>query len=405
MAPIKRLLVNLLLIGGGILLGGLMLEIGSRLFLVPPYGEAGWSFYACHDTLGWTGRPYYEETLKRAEFQQYVRFNSQGMHDTEHPVAKPPQTYRILMLGDSFTQGVQVAEADTAHQRLEEGLNEVTDSTQFEVISGGVINWGTNQQLLFYRTQGRYYDPDLVLLMVYLGNDWHDNLPGHRITSEGVNCYAPYFVVCDDQLHPAALKYAPGLSRRLDHCAAGSRWLAHSLGWLYQQSHLYQQLEPWLMADQPRRQFGQDYPATFSALYLPTDMAQVEPAWQVTLAVMAQLHQEVTADGSQLVVAAISPELIMRLYLLEPAERQQYLFNDPLFTQAEIDRPTQRLGDFLNGQGVPFIDLGPPLIEVWRQTGEPLYFLDDGHWTKAGHQAAADVLRAWLVKQGLLPLE
>ena len=157
-----------------------LLEIGVRL-LPPPYrGDAG-PLFACHPTLGWTGRPNFSGEFKNDLFQQMLQFNSLGMHDTEHSLTKPPDTFRILMLGDSFVHAVQVDEAATAHQLLEDKLNQTEPSTgdHVEIISAGVTNWGTNQQLVFYREQGRRFSPDMVLLMIYLGNDLLDNLPGN----------------------------------------------------------------------------------------------------------------------------------------------------------------------------------------------------------------------------------
>jgi hypothetical protein len=71
------------------------------------------------------------------------------------------------MLGDSFVQASQVNEAESSHQLLEDLLNRDNPGQKFEVISGGVAAWGTGQQLMYYRAEGRQYRPDLVLLMVY----------------------------------------------------------------------------------------------------------------------------------------------------------------------------------------------------------------------------------------------
>jgi hypothetical protein len=153
-----------------------------------------------------------------------------------------------------------------------------------------------------------------------------------------------------------------------------------------------------LITNRPRRAFGQAYPQAFSALYLPNDEAELEQAWQVTLATMTQLQQEVEADGSQLAVALISPEIIIHLGLLSPAEQEVFLKDNPDFAKAQVDRPNRRLAEFLNRQKIPFVDLTTPMIEHLAANSIPLYLLGEGHWTVEGNRVAADVLVQWLIQ-------
>ena len=387
--------VSLSLVSIGLVL--FLLELGVRL-LPPPYPADTGRLFACQPALGWTGRPNFAGEFQNDLFQQTLHFNSLGMHDTEHTVAKPPDTFRILMLGDSFVHAVQVDEAATAHQLLEDQLNrvELPAGDKVEVISAGVTNWGTNQQLIFYRDQGRQFSPDVVLLMAYLGNDLLDNLPGNVLTIDGVNCYAPYLAVCGDTLNPNPLAYAPGLNDSPHDCSAGKRGLVSAVGWLYQHSRLYQQIEPLIVAAKPRRQFGQAYDSPFSALYLPNDEIELEEAWQVTLATIAQLRDEVEANGSQFAVALISPEIVVRLATLSPAEQQIFLRDNPAFAEAQADRPNVRLAQFFNDQAIPFLDLTPPMVEHLRADGAPLYITGEWHWTVEGNRVAAEALAEWL---------
>ncbi len=395
---------RLLLILAGITLSLLLLEGLVRL-LPPPYETDAGALFACHDSLGWTGAPFYQGVLEQPEFRQALVFNSLGMHDTEHTLAPPPNTFRILMLGDSFVQAVQVDEAASAHQVLENSLNAGPDGPgRFEVISGGVVNWGTNQQLLYYRQQGRAFRPDLTVLMFYLGNDLRDNLPGNGLTIQGFNCYAPYFAMCEKTLNSAPLAYAPGLSRLEGNCGPARRLLISSLGWLYRHSRLYRQLDPLLVSRYPRQIFGAAYPQSFAALYLPEEESELTQAWQVTLATIAQLRQEVEADGGRFAVVLISPDVIVRLALLSPAEQAVFRQDNPLFAQAQLNRPNRRLAAFLDEQGIPFLDLAPVMVKQQAHLGLPLHFIrEGGHWTAAGNRVAGEALAGWLKQAGLLP--
>lgn len=383
-----------------------LLELVIRL-LPPPYSPDTGKIFACDNALGWIGIPNFQGILEDANFRQELTFNSLGMHDTEHTLEKAPHTFRILMLGDSFVHAVQVGETATSHQVLEDHLNEKMPGSQphIEVLSSGVVNWGTNQELLYYREQGRHFQPDLVLLMFYIGNDFLDNLPGNVMTVRGFNCYAPYFTLCDGNLNPTPLTYAPGLSDLKNDCSSAKRSLINGMGILFQHSRLYQQIEPLIVANQPRQQFGLAYPSAFSALYLSTDEVELEQAWQTTQATIAQLQREVEADGAQFAVALISPEIVIRLALLSPAEQEVFLRDNPTLAEAQVDRPNRRLAEFLSRENIPFVDLTTPMTEHLATNGIPLYLVGEGHWTVEGNRVAADLLAQWLIQNGFFSVE
>ncbi len=378
------------------------LEILVRL-LAPPYPVDTGKIFSCDPTLGWTGAPDFQDIFEDDNFRQALSFNALGMHDTDHAWAKPANTFRMLMLGDSFVQAIQVNETETAHQVLEDRLNAASPGQNFEVISSGVVNWGTNQQLVYYREQGRRFEPDLVILMLYLGNDFQDNLPGNVMTIDGFNCYAPYFALCESEFYPTSLTYAPGFSRMGDVCSPLQRWIINGAGQSYQISRLYRQIEPLIVARYPREEFGKDFPLDFAALYLPDEEPALRRAYQLTEATIAQLRQEVEADGARFAVALISPWPVIRLQMLTPAEQAVFLKDNPQFTQAQIDRPNQRMIEFLTAQNIPFIDLTQPMIAYSSARGRvPLYIIGEGHWTAEGNQVAGNLVADWLAREALL---
>lgn len=392
-------LARLLLALASLCLTLLLLE-GVARFLPPPYpAQPDAPFYICHDTLGWSGRPNFAGPIAGIGFEQTATFNALGMHDTDHQLPKPPETFRLLILGDSFVQAVQVSEAETTHQVLEDYLNihQPGTSPHVEVISAGVINWGTNQELLYYRQQGRHFAPDLTLLLVYIGNDLLDNLPGNLLTIDGFNCYAPYFARCDGALTPDPLTYAPGISSLQGDCGPFRRGLVNGMGALYQSSRLYRQLEPLLIMRYPRQQFGRIYPSAFSALYLPNDEAELAEAWAITLATIAQLRTEVEVDGGKFAVALISPGVVLRLRQMPPAERDLFLAENPSFAAVQADKPNVRLAEFFEQEGIVYTDLSDPLAAA------PLYFVEDGHWTVEGNRVAGETLARWLIANNLIP--
>jgi lysophospholipase L1-like esterase len=98
-----------------------------------------------------------------------VSINSQGLRDREYPLVKPPDTYRILLLGDSTTFGWGVREEDTVAKILERSLNH-DEGRPYEVINAGVGNYDTVQEVTYYRERGRAFHPDLVILEYFIND-------------------------------------------------------------------------------------------------------------------------------------------------------------------------------------------------------------------------------------------
>jgi lysophospholipase L1-like esterase len=101
-----------------------------------------------------------------------VDISSQGLRDREYTLAKPPGVYRILMLGDSTTFGWGDAVEDTSSKILERELNSLNlpGYQKFEVINSGVGNYDTVQEVTYYETYGRYFNPDLVILNFFIND-------------------------------------------------------------------------------------------------------------------------------------------------------------------------------------------------------------------------------------------
>lgn len=389
----------------GLLVALLPLELAARL--LPPaeslftnYGDT----YICSPTLGWLGRPNYQDVITREEYSRPVQFNAYGMYDTDHPLQKPANVFRILWLGDSFAQTLQVAETQTAHQQLENLLNARLGSAErrFEVVNAGVIGWGTGQELVYYREQGRRFQPDVVLLLFFMGNDVDDNLPGHALTIDGFNCFAPYFPVCEGRLEPDPWYYVPGLEPAWRHCPAAKKWLTGGLSWLQQNSHLFAKIEPLLQSLTPRRLYGQQFGLPFAALYIPEESEEVRYGWQVTEGLLAQFNRDVEADGAKFGVAIVAPREVVWLSQLKPEQLQSLYQSDPTFINAQIDRPNRRLSAFLQKQSIPALDLQQPMIDYMTVTDAKLYLPIDRHWTVAGNRLAAELVYNWLVENDLL---
>jgi len=118
--------------------------------------------------LGWRMLPDVEKHGAFWGVDEPARTNSQGWRDAEHERRKPPGVFRIVALGDSFTFGVDADYGERFSEVLEQEV------AGLEVVNLGVNAYGTAQELRLLETEGFDWQPDLVLLMAFLGNDMDD---------------------------------------------------------------------------------------------------------------------------------------------------------------------------------------------------------------------------------------
>jgi hypothetical protein len=79
----------------------------------------------------------------------------------EYQLDKPPGVFRVVVVGDSFTYGAEVADDETYPQRLEGLL------AHGEVLNLGVRAYGIDQIVLKYLKYGRAYRPDLLVVAMW----------------------------------------------------------------------------------------------------------------------------------------------------------------------------------------------------------------------------------------------
>lgn len=115
--------------------------------------------------------------------------NSRGLREEELPLAKPPGTYRVLVLGDSTALGFGVPVEARFSDRLEALLNRARPSVRFEVINAGVPGYSLYNAWAYFRREGVRFDPDLVIVETNF-NDRRLAASGHADADEA---YARFY--------------------------------------------------------------------------------------------------------------------------------------------------------------------------------------------------------------------
>ncbi len=111
--------------------------------------------------------------------------NSQGLRGAEIAVPKPAGTYRIVCLGDERTAGMDVAEADTFCQQMQE-LLQSRSKLKIEVINAGTPDYCPLLSALQFRQKLMASQPDLVILNWDMSDVW-DDYCYRRYTTMGAN--------------------------------------------------------------------------------------------------------------------------------------------------------------------------------------------------------------------------
>ena len=103
--------------------------------------------------------------IEQSEFSYIQRVNNLGMRGQDATLAKPANTFRILMLGDSFTMGKGVHDDETWSVLTERALNEkaaACGGPHIQVLNGGVDSYAPILSLIELR-ELRATTPDVVV--------------------------------------------------------------------------------------------------------------------------------------------------------------------------------------------------------------------------------------------------
>jgi hypothetical protein len=193
--------------------GALRLWLPQRLFAVRPT-EYGWNHLPGHTV----------RQVVPGQFDVTFTYNRWGMKDDDTTLEKLPGVYRIMTLGDSWCENLQVSIADNFDAVLERLLNAATVTRRFEVLNACVYGHHVAQQLMYFQREGARFAPDLVLLM------WTRRHPSPwaRVLPDG----SVRFVPVERSAFDTALLRLRGEIRARSHLAAlvSDRLLRHQQG-------------------------------------------------------------------------------------------------------------------------------------------------------------------------------
>jgi hypothetical protein len=310
---------------------------------------------------------------RSAEFDVVVQVNAEGFVD--RPWGPPPADRpRVLLLGDSFVQAAQVPPGQGLGPQLEAAL--AAAGQPAEVLSAGVPGAGTATALGLAEDLLPRLRPALVVLGFLVANDVFNNDP--RLDTKADK---PYLRLVDGRLvawdaQEAGLQGALAALARtpLWQASAATRALGRALGG----------------AAEARAAAAGGLPAPLG-VHDPARPAPWPEAWATTEALIAALAQ-VCADHN----AALGVVLLPDAPMVDAGARAALVRTHPAAAGLDWEQARAEAASRA-GRHAPVADLAPALEAAG---GARLYFPVDGHWTAAGHaaaaQAAAPAVASWL---------
>lgn len=293
-------------------------------------GPEGFSITAARydPILGWRPNPNFQA--------DGVFINALGQRGEKViPYERTPDRLRILFIGDSYTYGAQVRDDETFSALL--GSHYLPEA---ETINLGVSGYGTDQQILFYETEGIKYKPDIVVLGFFV-HDISRNDGAFRYYAK------PAFDLKDGEL-----------------ALADTRIISPTdLLELYQTGQRKIRPQGFCISEALMKSIDQSS---------RSKVLESSHAWQVTSRLLERFRKRVLAEGAHPLLLIIPHSEFLR----EKGSRSE------LISKLAKDRAEEI--------GLEYLDMGPILIEEReKDPSTPLY---DGHWTVRGHEVAAQAL-------------
>lgn len=354
----KKTLLSLSLLFTSTLLTLLAIEFG--LSIVYPQNLS--LSYRTRDGLNIL-RPSHEGVYRGVETAQLYQTNSFGMRDREHQLEKPNGTYRILLLGDSFMEALQVPFERSFAPRLESMLKRTTGRPT-EVINAAVSGWGTDDELTYLKRYGQRFRPDLILVAMTMTNDVSDNLAEKFHHLEG------------GKLRESAVQTTPWLQYKV--------WQLKAFFGAY--SHLYQLTRLWFHLKDIEAG-GQQLNRHVEEQFRKKPTERMKKGWQLTFELLGEIERMGNGIGAGVVIVLIPVSSQLDEAKMRSLEEAHGLSPDVI----DIDGPQRMIKAFAGERKIGVVDLLPTFREQ-TQKGRLLVLKQDGHWTEAGHEAACNIV-------------
>jgi hypothetical protein len=384
----KRFAVPALLVLASLVVSVAAFEVALRAI---GYQQPVW--YQPDPRLGWRLRPGMAAWFTN-EGRGFVRVNAEGMRDRDHVAGKAAGTYRIAVLGDSYSEALQVDREQAYWSLLPEELAACgfRKGKRIEVLNFGISGYGTAQEYLMLQSTAIRYQPDLVLLQFTNGNDVRNNSFALEAEKD-----RPFFMLgADGELRlDEGFAASPGFRARSSFASETLRRATDRSRVLQLARYVREHAASFI--PKASANGGAEQGLELQVLAAPRDPLW-EEAWRVTEGLIAKTGDFARRNGARMAVVTapyaiqVHPDAGLRAAL------QERLGVPDLFY------PDKRIAEVAGKNGLIAIPLALEMQPLAEKTG--VYFhgfeggLGRGHWNADGHRAAASLIARRLCSAG-----
>ncbi len=388
-----------------------IMEMSVRIFYEKPPRPMGHhqAFMEYDPLLGWRKVRNLTNHYTSSEFTVVESINSKGIRGMEYQYEKADNEYRILVLGDSFAEGQGVEFHQLFSEILKAEMNRSNAGKHIEVINAGTAGYSTDQELLFYQTEGRKYQPDLIILAFFDNDVWFNNQP---VMWCG---YKPLFQRTTGNMLRLTNVPPPKPGMR-DHSAQEAMtaepkgWdpIDSVKGWLGKRSYLYA-----LIRDRVKKTARlQRVAIRLGLIRAPTGIAEqteiipvpdefriyqkkpseaVEAAWTITEALIRSLKEEAGTTDSNLLIFYI-PQMATVHRENWNVIKKQFDVSDEDW---DLEQVETRLLNICVKHGIDCmatVSAFKTKAAALRRENQRLYYRMNQHWNPEGHRLAGELL-------------
>ncbi len=311
------------------------------------------------------------------EYKVKVKINRNGLRDKKIPIRKGNTEKRILILGDSFPEGIHVELMETYPKVLEQELKS-KGYNNFTVINAGVAGYSTIHEYLLLKNKGLDYNPDIVILSFFM-NDVSEN---HRfmdifeINKNG----EPVKVIqttSKTKIIPKPIKYFLKRYSRL--------MVVFSKLYYLIRGSKQEELNPSRIGDLDFDRF---------AILRKKYSNNYSEDWEFTSSLILKTQKLCSLKEIEFILLIIPAGVQLNNSEWENVNKFEHLSHESV-----NNYPQEYLKDFCKRNDIRCLDLLPGLQ---KHKDGSLYFPYNGHFNCKGHKAASILILNYLENQGLL---
>lgn len=318
-------------------------------------------------------------SFHQKDFDYVQRVNNFGMRGPDVTAAKPAGTYRILMLGDSFTMGKGVEDQQTFSVLLGKALAArvaACGGPTIEVLNGGVDSYAPILSYLELTRDLGALAPDMIVL----------NLDVSDLVQEAAYRQIAVYGADGEILGVPQAERAASLTERIREWTQRHMFITRAL--------LYYLLERADYREFGVRQVVEQANMAVAAHTLAEDTESRDEQWRNIFDSLGRIQKYADAHGSRFLLSVYP-------WGHQVSDREwvpgRYAFMPEGTHPSDKSRETVLAMSAANG--IELIDLFPA-FRAYKGSA-PLYFANDMHWTTTGHEVAAAGLEAHLASSYL----